>query len=503
MNKIFKTSLALLIAIAFSGLVRAQETSAGECYYLNYETWNTGGQPWMYIDCGNASSFNLGYEFTLECWLRIYDAQWNQKLMGKMTNQFEDGYVTGVMLQGIYAEVLYPTGKHTLLTEGAFRRDSSWVHLTTTFASGGSMIGYVNGEKIGEITNLPSGPIPSNDEPFIIGRAPWDFAFMSFGDIDEVRVWNTARSQEQIHNDMHRNITGDESGLVAYYDFNGDKDTIVTDKSLYGNNGIVKNADNDFWAFAPSYAPVGDEMMRNKNDINAIWYGKTQDEVEYKRAITGNGLSMIGNIEAKSYDYALFGHNGLSGTNQDNLPEDFPEDFVKASRTWYVNTGGNVTANMIISIDNAEATDMPLDYAMNHYTLLKREKGTETFVALAAANEKMGNAYMFDNIELENGFEYTIGTASEAVISGEAISELDAFANSISFYPNPAQDFVAIKGVRDTHINLIDLTGSIVEQWSSTEEQIKLEINDMVPGIYFLEFNKDGLNARKKFIIHK
>ena len=57
------------------------------------------------------------------------------------------------------------------------------------------------------------------------------------GSIDEVRVWNVARSAEEIRRDMKRTLTGDEPGLVACWTFDEGAGLIVHDSSPHGNHG--------------------------------------------------------------------------------------------------------------------------------------------------------------------------------------------------------------------------------------------------------------------------
>lgn len=40
------------------------------------------------------------------------------------------------------------------------------------------------------------------------------------GEIDEMRVWNVARTEAQIKATMSSSLTGSEPGLVAYWRFN-------------------------------------------------------------------------------------------------------------------------------------------------------------------------------------------------------------------------------------------------------------------------------------------
>jgi len=52
--------------------------------------------------------------------------------------------------------------------------------------------------------------------------------------IDEVRVWNTARTQQEIQENMNKELTGSETGLVAYYKINEGSGSTLTDSA--GNN---------------------------------------------------------------------------------------------------------------------------------------------------------------------------------------------------------------------------------------------------------------------------
>jgi len=42
------------------------------------------------------------------------------------------------------------------------------------------------------------------------------------GEIDEVRTWNVVRSKEEIQDTLDRSLTGNEPGLVSYWQFDED-----------------------------------------------------------------------------------------------------------------------------------------------------------------------------------------------------------------------------------------------------------------------------------------
>jgi hypothetical protein len=56
------------------------------------------------------------------------------------------------------------------------------------------------------------------------------------GDLDEIRIWNVARSPEDIQAARNKRLTGKEPGLVAYWTFD---DGTAKDFSTNGNNGVL------------------------------------------------------------------------------------------------------------------------------------------------------------------------------------------------------------------------------------------------------------------------
>lgn len=62
------------------------------------------------------------------------------------------------------------------------------------------------------------------------------------GELSDVQIWNIARTQQQIQDDLNKKLTGTEPGLVAYYDFSEGEGNILHDKTQNGNNGTIHGA---------------------------------------------------------------------------------------------------------------------------------------------------------------------------------------------------------------------------------------------------------------------
>ena len=113
------------------------------------------------------------------------------------------------------------------------------------------------------------------------------------GTVGDVRIWNRALSESEIASEYNHLLTGNESGLVAYYNFeDGTGSTTLTDLSPNGYDGTLMNMDpsNDW---TTSGASIGAYTLANSvtgtSDASGI-YQKGETEVVWT-ATDANGNS--------------------------------------------------------------------------------------------------------------------------------------------------------------------------------------------------------------------
>jgi hypothetical protein len=105
---------------------------------------------------------------------------------------------------------------------------NAWNHVAGTFSNGVTTI-YVNGIAVGTNT-APFTSIPSCTNTTTIGEDPTIGAAEYFnGKMDEVRIWNTARTQTEIAGNMNNCLIGNEMGLKNYFKFSESAGSTVTD----------------------------------------------------------------------------------------------------------------------------------------------------------------------------------------------------------------------------------------------------------------------------------
>ena len=93
---------------------------------------------------------------------------------------------------------------------------NTWTHVAITYD--GSVVKYYkNGVFIDQSTFTLFST--SSNGNYSIGARSTNSQF-SAERIDELRIWNTVRSEADFQSTIHSNLTGGEPGLVAYYEFN-------------------------------------------------------------------------------------------------------------------------------------------------------------------------------------------------------------------------------------------------------------------------------------------
>lgn len=165
----------------------------------------------------NVAYNNIGTNWTFECWAKgastpatnkghsgpMYGA--NRSIVWHHANAT---FMAGASVQD--ANLNYFAASYgTLLPE-------TWYHLAATY-DGNVLKAYKNGVLTNSITT--TGGISSATGNLMFGRHPSITQFWD-GAMDEARIWTTTRTCFEINQYMNSELTGNEAGLYAYYNFN-------------------------------------------------------------------------------------------------------------------------------------------------------------------------------------------------------------------------------------------------------------------------------------------
>jgi gliding motility-associated-like protein len=196
--------------------------------------------------------------FTIEAWVKINSS-------ASSINTIVGKKVPGGSTQG-YAFYINNWGSSDRkvvfeATGGSFASTTSipnntWTHVAVSVANGGAATIYINGAASG----TGNVTIPSNSNTINVGAFGNNSYFYFNGSMDEVRIWNVAKSATELNNNKNNDVTGSPN-LALYYKFNEGTAAIVNDKSANGNNGTMSNfaltGSTSNWVSSSFQDPVG------------------------------------------------------------------------------------------------------------------------------------------------------------------------------------------------------------------------------------------------------
>ena len=152
--------------------------------------------------------------------------------------------------------------------------NTSWHHIAGTWEQSTGVISiYIDGVLSGTDNYAGSvGPITA--DIFQIGAAHSLYNWK--GQLDEVRIWNVVRSQAEIVENMNKQLTGTETGLIAYYKMEEGTGTSLTDNSGHSNTGTMTAGVT--WVGAPtisSFTPASAASGTTVTINGALFTGST------------------------------------------------------------------------------------------------------------------------------------------------------------------------------------------------------------------------------------
>lgn len=146
--------------------------------------------------------------------------------------------------------MIYPDGSWgtgAIYTSSIVIGDGNCHHIAYSYDNGNCKV-YIDGVLVD--SHFADCPITANDR-YSLGQEYDNFATSQFynGELDDIRIWGTVRTADEIAENMNEELSGSEPGLIAYYDCN-------QGTPLEANPGLdyltdhTNNNDGDLYNFA-------------------------------------------------------------------------------------------------------------------------------------------------------------------------------------------------------------------------------------------------------------
>ena len=229
---------AFAVAMGFGGATYAQVSFGPPAVGANYALSYDGATAYVNLSSGAIPGSG---DFTVECWALAQGS-------GSARQILSQGSGGSFFNFGLDASNNISLGTSWPAT-GIAISTGAWHHLAVTKTSNDAFI-YVDGLLA---TNHGAAIAVPNSGHFSFGRSQGGTGYWQ-GQIDEIRIWNQARSQAALAANMNVPLAGATIGLVGYWRFNEGTGTSTADASTANNPGTLQG--NAIWVsstvpFAP------------------------------------------------------------------------------------------------------------------------------------------------------------------------------------------------------------------------------------------------------------
>lgn len=189
-----------------------------------------------YVNIPSTPDLVISNRFTIEFWFRSDDLNQFQKHLISY-NGINPSARLGVIYDFANDQIEFWSNGHTGTDPRSASSipvtDTNWHHIAYSY-NGTNWVGYKDGVQVFSWTRTFVLSTLPND--WFLGAESGLGGFVK-GALDEVRIWNVARTGSEISENRGVSLTGSEPGLLAYYRFNEGTGTTVNDSAVaIGNN---------------------------------------------------------------------------------------------------------------------------------------------------------------------------------------------------------------------------------------------------------------------------
>ncbi len=298
--------------------------------------------------------------FSVSAWVKKDAGAVNRDIISKRNaGPYTEGYTLRLDASGVPQMIWKDEfGTNQVISGSVAIPESEWHQIAVTY-DGTNAVLYVDGVQDGP--PVPLAPPVENTQHFLIAAANylsptahWD------GSIDEVRVWNTALSTDQVRFIMNQEliehsdntVTGtiipqsisknevsviDWSELSAYYPMTTYTFTNIQDESGNGNTSAIKNLDTvDFQTAPLPYQTDADGDW----DTTNTWLNSNVMQIPGATSIVDNSVTIDWNITRVDHDLTASTNTTVLGLFLDTNSEILVDNNNKLEITHYLDLNG-------------------------------------------------------------------------------------------------------------------------------------------------------------------
>ncbi len=346
------------LSLSFTAIQPAYAATGYVDTYLHLDSTAT-----QYVVAADDAGFTIPNAITMEAWIRP-DA--TCVASGECVIMIKENSYALSVVSGKFNFALY-NGGWFYYTTGVSARAGIWQHIAFTRpTSTATSKLYINGRLVSTTSAGDAGTSALSDSiyNFSIGARNGlnlgvnaIFASGFTGDIDEVKVWQTERTQTQVQSDMNSYGPTGDSNLKLYYDFNDVSGGVVSNKASGATSGTQLTVKS-----SPTFTNLDSATVITGN-LKISTFGRTY--------LSANGWPVP--IGISSIDAMVIGGGGGGGNN--------------------VGGGGSGGGGyMITSLPTASSTTIPIHVGFGGAGGSSTAAGTLTYDGTSLINGQDGDS---------------------------------------------------------------------------------------------------------------
>ncbi|MGG5487141.1 choice-of-anchor D domain-containing protein [Gaetbulibacter sp. PBL-D1] len=327
-----------------------------------------------YIDMEDAVDLNSS-EFTISAWINRESGSNNTSILSKRNEPFTEGYDFKISSSGRLNVIWENGGSTQQLSSTQPIPEDEWHHVAIIYGSGTATL-YIDGVRDSSFSR--TAPTPTT-QSFYIGAANKNTPTAFFrGNIDEVRIWDVALTEDQLRFVMNQEIENNSSfvggsyfisrgitptkndigtvpwsSLAAYYPMTRYTYTNTKDESGNGNQGALRHLRTVDRQTAPL------PYISNNNgswDTNNTWLNGSLQYAPGSVSAMDNTQTIDWNIVETSHNITMDNSSLPSGKSNNRLLLGLFVDNNELTVTGNnaTHTGNGVTVTHYLSIGNGQ-----------------------------------------------------------------------------------------------------------------------------------------------------
>jgi len=290
-----------------------------------------------FLNCGNGSSLQItGNKITLEALINVTEFK-SQPFAGSVIVKDQGSNSSGYMIRcggnGIINFNIGNGSWHEISTPANSLQLNQWHHVAATY-DGALMKIFIDGELAAQ-SNSVFTIGNANNSNLLVGDSPGFPGRVFNGKIDEVRIWNVARTESQIQNTMNTILSPEyystaDSGLVSYWRLDEGTGQIAEDLSFYSNTATLgtspsPDANDPIWVSANIL--IVNVENENNSDIKPTNFSLSQNYPNPFNPVTSikYSVSSMENVTLKVYD--ILGNEVVTLVNENKSAGNYDVEF--------------------------------------------------------------------------------------------------------------------------------------------------------------------------------